>query len=54
MISNAETLNLAQADLPQALAHMSAHMREPQTVMSRNKRNPKACMGGNLVQIYAV
>jgi len=37
-----------------ALAHMSAHMREPQTVMSRNKRNPKACMGGSLVHIYAV
>ncbi|KAL7276186.1 hypothetical protein RUND412_000837 [Rhizina undulata] len=32
-----------------ALAHMTSAMREPETVMSRNKRNPKTCLGGKLV-----
>lgn len=34
-----------------ALAYQSASMKEPETIMSRNKRNPKACMGGIIVSI---
>ncbi|KAI5798916.1 nucleophile aminohydrolase [Geopyxis carbonaria] len=34
-----------------ALSHMSASMKEPISTMSRNKRNPKSCMGGTVVRV---
>ncbi|CCX04899.1 nucleophile aminohydrolase [Pyronema domesticum] len=34
-----------------ALAHQGTLMKEPITTMSRNKRNPKACMGGYPVPV---
>ncbi|KAI5846895.1 nucleophile aminohydrolase [Tricharina praecox] len=34
-----------------ALAYQSVAMRDADSIMSRNKRNPKACMGGVLVPI---
>lgn len=34
-----------------AMAHMTASMIEPETVMSRNARNPKTCLGGKVVRL---